>query len=270
MLCDMHTHSEHSHDSGCKIENMLLAQIEKGTAIFAVTDHFDCYSHNDYDIFTPIKRSYDTVKALNEKYKDKCLVLSGIEISEGFWFPEVYEKGISMLDYDVVIGSMHCPRFEGVIHLCANTDFSQFSVERVKQFLEACFDDNLRLLAHTDCDILGHLTYPLRYIVGKYGFDIDITEYYDKIDKILKTVIEKGIALEVNTSSYDFLNDFVPTAEIVRRYYDFGGRMITLGSDAHGCPNASFHFDDAVKMLKEIGFDCIYYFKKRKPIAISI
>lgn len=49
-----------------------------------------------------------------------------------------------------------------------------------------------------------------------------------------------------------------------------GGRMITLGSDAHLAQNASTHFDDAVKMLKEIGFDSVYYFKKRKPFVVHI
>ena len=55
-LADMHTHSENSHDSVCKIEDMLWSQIEKGTKIFAVTDHFDTDSYTRYDVFTPIKR----------------------------------------------------------------------------------------------------------------------------------------------------------------------------------------------------------------------
>ena len=270
MLCDMHTHSENSHDSVCEIEDMLKSQLEKGTTIFAVTDHFDCFSCNDYDIFTPIKRSYDTVQVLNEKYKGKCLVLSGIEIGEGFWFPQVYEKGISMLDYDVVIGSVHCVRVDGLEQAYSTIDFSKISNDCIADYLNTYFDDVLTMLNTTNFDVLAHLTCPLRYIVGKFGCSVDITEYYNKIDKMLKFIIEKNIALEVNTSTYDALNDFMPTFEIVKRYYDLGGRMITLGSDAHLAQNASTHFDDAVKMLKEIGFNSIYYFKKRKPFAVSI
>lgn len=33
LIADMHTHSEFSHDSVCKIEDMCLSQIEKGTKI---------------------------------------------------------------------------------------------------------------------------------------------------------------------------------------------------------------------------------------------
>ena len=57
---DLHTHCEYSHDSICKMEEMCLAQIEKGTKIFAVTDHCDMDSHTTYDIFSQIKSSNET------------------------------------------------------------------------------------------------------------------------------------------------------------------------------------------------------------------
>ena len=91
MPADMHTHSEHSHDSTCRIEEMLRAQKEKGTPIFAVTDHVDTASWQDYDVFTPIQKAHDTVTELNHRCGSP-LLLSGVEISEGFWFPEVYES----------------------------------------------------------------------------------------------------------------------------------------------------------------------------------
>lgn len=53
---DMHTHSEYSHDSVCKTEDMYSAQLKKSTEIFAVTDHFDTASYTDYDVFFPIKK----------------------------------------------------------------------------------------------------------------------------------------------------------------------------------------------------------------------
>ncbi len=270
MLCDMHTHSENSHDSNCKIEDMLKSQLKKGTDIFAVTEHFDAFSNNDYDIFTPLKRTYETVAELNQKYKDKCLLLAGVEIGEGFLFPEIYEKGISFLDYDVVIGSVHCVRFNGLEQAYSTIDFSKLLTVCISDYLNAYFHEILTLIDTTDFDILAHLTCPLRYIIGIYGFDIDISKFNAKIDRILKNIIEKGIALEVNTSSYSVLNDFMPGVDILKRYFDFGGRLVTLGSDAHVAENASIHFDKAVKALKEIGFDGIYYYKKRKPYKVSI
>jgi histidinol phosphatase-like PHP family hydrolase len=48
------------------------------------------------------------------------------------------------------------------------------------------------------------------------------------------------------------------------------GYLLTLGSDAHAAPNASKHFDKAIKEIKEIGFENIFYFEKRKQIQITI
>ena len=107
----MHTHSENSHDSVCRIEEMCASQINKGTKIFAVTDHFDTASFMDYDVFTPIKNACETVERLNEANMEDALILRGIEISEGFWYPEICEKAINMTDYDVVIGSVHLVKY---------------------------------------------------------------------------------------------------------------------------------------------------------------
>ncbi len=267
---DMHTHSENSHDSKCKIEDMMHSQIEKGTNIFAVTDHFDAYSYNDYDIFTPIKSSFDTVKALNNQYYSKCLMLSGIEISEAFWFPEIYEKIKNYIDFDVIIGSVHCVRNQHFTEPYSKFDFSNLHQGVLEEWLDIYFDDMLTMLKFMDFDILAHLTCPLRYIVGKYKRCVDISLYEKRIDKILNEIINRNIALEVNTSSFDRLNDFMPSTDMIKRYYEKGGRLITLGSDAHTPERASINFNKAVKILKEIGFDGVYYFEKRKPYKIDI
>ena len=83
-------------------------------------------------------------------------------------------------------------------------------------------------------------------------------------------IIKKGIALEVNTSAYEVLNDFMPSAEILKKYYAMGGYLITLGSDAHIAKDAAMHFDKAIQILKTIGFSHIFYYKNRKPMQITI
>lgn len=270
MLADMHTHSENSHDSVCNIEDMLVSQQQRGTSIFAVTDHFDTASFIDYDVFTPIQKGYDTVNRLNQKYKDSMLVLSGIEISEGFWYPEIYKKAINLVDYDVVIGSVHLVKYKELTYAYSKIDFSKLSKETVEAYVDAYFDDMLTMLDTMDFDILAHLSCPFRYINGKYNLGLEIAQYEQKIEKILRKIIQKGIALEVNTSSFDGLGDFMPSTDILKKYHDMGGYLITLGSDAHMQEHASCHFDKAMETIKEIGFKHIYYYLKRKPYPIVI
>lgn len=269
-IADMHTHSVNSHDSICEIEDMCLSQIEKGTKIFAVTDHCDMDSYNDYDIYTPIKKSAETVKMLNEKYSGKCLILSGVEMSEGFWHIDQYERIYNLTHYDVIIGSVHCVKYKDYEMPYSRIDFSKFTNEQIYSYLDCYFNDMLKMISTTDFDILAHLTCPLRYITGKYGIETDISVFEDKITEILKTIIKNGIALEVNTSSFALLNDSMPCKDILKKYFNMGGYLITLGSDAHIAENASYCFDKATMCLKEIGFKNIYYFKNRIANQISI
>lgn len=270
LIADMHTHSEYSHDSQCKIEDMCLSQIEKGTNIFAVTDHFDTASYMDYDVFTPIKSSYDTVKKLNMKYGGKCKILAGVEISEGFWYKDILDKITKMLSYDVVIGSVHLVKYKELTMAYSKINFSKLPQSIVEEYLNQYFDDILMMFDTTDFDILAHLTCPLRYIEGKFKFNVNLDLFEDKIITILKRIVKEEKALEVNTSSYGILNDFMPTTELVKKYRDLGGRLITLASDAHVKENASINFSAAVETLKKIGFDSLCYYENRKPIEYKL
>ncbi|MBQ8611856.1 MAG: PHP domain-containing protein [Oscillospiraceae bacterium] len=270
VIADMHTHSEHSHDSVCKIEDMRAAQREKGTQIFAVTDHFDTDSRLAYDVFSPIAAAAKTAAALNARQDGGPLVLAGIEISEGFWHPEVCRRALTLTAYDVVIGSVHLVKYPQLSYAYSAIDFSKLDAGTTARFMDAYFDDMLTMLDSLDFDILAHLTCPVRYINGKFGCGLSLDRYAEKIEVILRRIIQSGIALEVNTSSFALLDDFMPTAKILQKYYDLGGYLITLGSDAHTAQNASIHFDKAIQTLKAIGFRNIFYYKGRKPQPLSI
>lgn len=269
MRADMHTHSESSHDSTCKIEDMALAQLQKGTTIFAVTDHFDTDSYQAYDVFTPIKTAYDTVQTLNARYGDRLLLLSGVEISEGFWHPAQYQKIHDLVNYDVIIGSVHLVQFGELSYAYSKIDFSALPEETVLAYLDAYFDDVLTMLATIDFDILAHLTCPLRYINGKYHLGVTLSRYEEKIERILRTIIEKGIALEVNASYSEAPGSYMPPMEILQKYRALGGRLITVGSDAHIPENASANLDGALAAIKAAGFDTVTFFKGRRPFPVE-
>lgn len=269
-LADMHTHSENSHDSLCKIEDMCLSQIEKGTNIFAVTDHFDTASYLDCDVFAPIEAAYDTAEELNEKYKGMCKILKGVEISEGFWYRDVMEEITKMLPYDVIIGSVHLVKYKELTMAYSKIDFSKLSKGVIEEYIAQYFDDVITMFDTTDFDILAHLTCPLRYINGKFNMNLSLDLYKDKIETIIKRIVIEGKALEVNTSSFGALGDFMPTFDIIKKYRKAGGRLITLGSDAHVKEKASLNFKEAIEAVKKAGFESLYYYENRKPVEYKI
>ncbi len=270
IIADMHTHSEHSHDSICPIAEMAEVQRERGTKIFAVTDHCDIEYWDNQDIPKIIGDSVEDARKQNEAL-DGIEILKGIEICECFWNQAATDKMLALKDYDVIIGSVHAVKFDGNEIPYSKTDFGLMKKKTAEEYLKAYFGDMLTMLKTTEFDILAHLTCPLRYMNGKYKLGIDCKEYKAQITEILEFIIKHNIALEINTSCVGSnYNEFMPEEWIVSLYKDLGGRLITLGSDAHISENASKAFPEALKMLKQNGFDSIYYYKNRKPIKINI
>lgn len=270
VISDLHTHSLCSHDSQCPVEEMQAAQEKMGSAYFATTDHCDTYYYPAAFVKDEIVNSFNNSKALAEKNLSGTTPLTGVELGDGTIYDDIAQEVADMLPYDVIIGSVHGVRFKEVPFYYSQVDFGQFSEEDIYEYLRLYFDDVLRLVETQDIDIMAHLTCPIRYITGKYGIKVDLSRFDKVIRNILGTVIRKSIALEVNTSSYHMIDDFMPGRDIIRRYRSMGGYLVTLGSDAHVSENASIRFDGAVAFLKEADFPDIYLYRGRKAIPCRI
>lgn len=270
IIADMHTHSKYSHDSTELIENTYAAEKERGISFFAVTDHCDTFQHANGDTFDYIAESVEDVRRVNAESDGTVTVLSGVEIGEGFWYPKAARRVEKMKDYDVILGSVHVLKWDNAITPYSGLNFAEYSDKDIFDYLTVYFSDMLTMLKTREFDILTHLTCPIRYFSGKYGLKVDITPHLDAIREILQIIIKRGIALEINTSSFGMIDDFMPSEEIIKMYYDMGGYLVTLGSDAHVASNAALYFDEAIKCLKRIGFRNVFYYKNRKCYQCSI
>ena len=75
---------------------------------------------------------------------------------------------------------------------------------------------------------------------------------------------EKGI--EINTGAINYgLRDLNPCTEILRRYRELGGEIVTTGSDAHEPGTLAQGFERAAQVLTEAGFRYYTVFEKRTP-----
>ena len=235
----------------------------------ANTDHCDVF-HYPADILSHLLRAREEVFRLREEYGDRLTILAGVEIGEGFWFPEATRQVERAADWDVIIGSVHSVRYKNITKPVSACRFADFSDEDAAAYVDAYFDDMLTMLDFGDFDILAHLTGPWRYVEGFGGKKLEMARYEEKIDRILARVLERGLSLEVNTAFYDMMGGTTPNAELLARYRAMGGERITLGSDAHRAIDASTHFDDALATLQSLGFENIYYYQNRKPIPCPI
>lgn len=266
-MVDCHCHTEHSHDATGTVRQLCEQALAQRLSGVTVTDHCDSFLYDKEDIIAPIVDSTADARRMKEEYAGRLKVLVGIELGEAYTQPAVTKQVLSVTKYDVVLGSVHQLGEEPPY---STIDFSTYTPEQIHDFMKRYFADMLKMIRTCDFDVLTHLTCPLRYITGKYGFSVDLDQF-SEVGTILKEIVQRKIALEVNTSclggGYD---TWMPTRHILRQYRYFGGYLITLASDAHDPRNVGREFRRTRQLLRELGFRNAYYYENRIPIPYSL
>ena len=270
-MFNSHVHSDFSHDCNAPMEKMCESAIASGLYGICVTDHFNadsCISQNSYrSVLNSVKKA----RELSLKYKDKLLITAGVEMSDVFRKPEYSARLIKAIRPDSIIMSVHNVVLDNLPENIARMRFSDMKPEKVQHIIAVYFKELIAAVTLTDFDICAHLTLPYRYTNGVYGLGLSYERFLPEIKKILSILIDRNKALEINTSDvFHQLCDFMPDENIVRMYYEMGGRLVTIGTDAHNPNNISSGFKEAKQMLKKSGFKSYCYYKNRKPFEILL
>lgn len=269
ILIDLHSHSTLSPD-GCDTPmKMAERACEMGLKHFALTDHIEADKFDEWDYAGSVKKSYGEYLEIKERFGDKMEVYYGAELGQALYNTELTDKILEENDFDFILGSQHRTR---------SFKYLGVSPEEGKLLLKEYFDEVLALAEWGRFCSLSHLNYPLRYIEVDWRSEnlpricrIDMSPYRAVIDKILETIVSKEIALEVNSAGIrKGLGVSMPDADIVRRYKALGGKMITVGSDAHRVADVAADIPQCLEMLKENGFNEICAFKRKQPVFIKI
>jgi len=269
ILTDFHTHSHFSGDCDTPLEDMISRAVSLGMSHLCLTEHFD----PDYPVKEGENLNFhlDTENyrkdflSFQDKYKDKIQLLWGVELGlqdHLFEFLDAYTK---KHPFDFILASSH---------LCNGEDpyYPEFFFGKDEEqvYLEYFSGILKNVQNYQGYDVYAHLDYIVRYGPNKdarYSYD----KYRDLFDMILKTLIEKGKGIELNTGGLKYgLKDVHPYSPILKRYHELGGEIITIGSDAHTPSNLLHHFDRAADVLKSCGFQYYTIFKERKPQFIRL
>ena len=277
-LIDCHTHSTNSPDGHSSPEEMLNTAMEKGFSAYALTDHCEVNrwfsiehygaepnEYDTYDFGADFEKSMRHNTALKEKYNGKINFLCGIELGQAPFDFGLSEAIVSDRRLDFVIGSIH--------QIKAKDDFAflDYSNNDIDKLLTDYYDDMYSLCKWNKFDILGHITYPLRYIEGDNGIKVDMSEYEEIIRLCFKTLIENGKGIEINTSGLrQAYGQTFPNLYWVKMFREMGGEILSLGSDAHKAEDLGKGIEDGAKIALEAGFTHLCYFKERKPNFIKI
>jgi histidinol-phosphatase (PHP family) len=263
---DFHMHTDFSTDCETPARVMIEEAINKNLETICVTDHNDMdypfYEDTGTEAFTLNVDEYmKTLSSLKNEYAGRINIRIGIEIGLQPHLGEYYKKLMQKYAFDFVIGSVH------VIH-GKDPYYQEMLLEGSDEDLyREAFEETLKNLDKVnDFDVLGHIDYVVRY--GKHkARDYSYQKYADLLDEIINKVIDTGKGIELNTSGFKYGLGFChPHPDVIRRYRELGGEVITIGADGHKPEHIAYDFHKTSEILKACGFKYYTEFKARKPI----
>ncbi len=265
VLADSHVHSTFSGDGKATMEEQIQKAISLGLRSVTFTEH------NDFDfpyregeapdtfLLNADSYLYDLLR-LKAKYEDRIRIFYGVELGLQ---PESVKKNLIFArahEYDFIIGSSH---------ICHGRDpyYPDFfegrsEAEAHREYFESILE-NLRVFSNFD--VYGHLDYVVRYGRNKDA-EYSYARHADIIDEILKWLIENEKGIEINTGGLrSGLRECNPCWDIVKRYKELGGEIVTVGSDAHETDFLAYRIDEVGEKLKELGFSYYAVYENRLP-----
>lgn len=279
-LIDCHTHTQFSVDSEADIRKMIERAIELSLTAYAITDHCEAnrwYSKEHYgdvkvypyfDSGKDYEASVSSITELKEEYRGRIKLICGTELGQAQEFPEIAENVLRDDRLDFMIGSLHqLPATEDF----ALMDYTGMTQGDVEALLDRYFSQIYELCKWAGFDVLGHLTYTLRYIEGENGFKIDMSRYDEVIAESFRELAKKGKGIEINTSGLrQKYGRAFPELKYVKLFKDMGGEIISLGSDAHFVEHLGAHIGVGADIARQAGFDRVAYFERHIPQFVKL
>lgn len=269
---DMHMHTWFSTDSEACPCDMADEAVRKGLKTICFTDHFDKddLEWGEEGIFD-VDAYFVEMQKLQEEYAGKLNIRIGIELGLRTYLKDYYEELTKKYPFDFVIGSVHNVPYkkdaEGNILYTDPAAEKLFTDRTDKEAYRLMMETTLENVRTSDCfQTLGHLDYVVRYGKSREK-EYSYTDYADIIDEILKLLIEKEKGLEVNSAGLKYGLPFAhPHPDVLKRYRELGGEIITIGADAHKPEHIAYDFARAEEILKSCGFKYYTEFFEQKPV----
>ncbi|MBO4391999.1 MAG: histidinol-phosphatase HisJ family protein [Clostridia bacterium] len=261
---DCHIHTDFSPDGKQTPQEMINAAVAAGLTEITVTEHCEC---NDNAALpagaTPwpdldVKSYTETFEKLRENSPIKINI--GIEIGQATQGKEYAAKMTAAYNWDFILGSLHNVRNE--LDFC----YINYKERDFKKLFSEYFDQLYETVLLGGFSSLSHLYYPVRYIY-RAGMSVDMSVFDEQIYAVLELCAKKDIGLEINTSTLnDKYADFVPGLKYASVFKKLGGKIVTVGSDAHRADRVGLGINAAYEMIKQAGFTEVATFEKQIPV----
>ena len=265
MHFDAHVHSAASPDSELNPVDAINTLKSKGLGVI-FTEHVDfVIPQTGMDMSAPdapndgyeFTCDFDIYPSRYHKLRGSSVLL-GLEIGLTAAFLPVNNQ-LADGDYDFILGSIHYVDGHNVYTSSSSMEARSFCrryLTYAKEMVEVSgFFDSF-----------AHIEYVARYS-NKIGRMFHYKNFAEEFDALLKTLAERDLAMEINTSRFG--NDGVAgqLLPIYKRFNELGGRYVTIGSDAHTVSNLGRYYKKAVGIAAIAGLVPVYYQGRKRFVC---
>lgn len=282
MTFDNHNHSQFSFDGKrTSVEESARAAVSKGLSGIAFTDHCDFFVpkmkaeyenlvEETFDIEEQ-QKEINRIQAMMDNEAASCgrpslKLLKGIEIGMHEEHHEDIRGVLRSNSFDQIIASVHY--LDGIDPFFGGYYEDKSWKEAYAHYLETIYKEMTWL---KDFDIMGHFDYVVRYAPYPQTC-LKYRDFSDILDEMMLYLIHEGKALEINTKSYQTYSgrDVTLDSDVLVRYREMGGEIISLGSDSHDPHRVGHSFAHYSGLLKSLGFRWTAHYEKRKLVQLPL
>ena len=265
---DAHLHTDQSPDSSVPIDVYAAQAVERGIPEIAITDHVDFDPRDPAFEYTRYEDRERTVRDAAERWGKRGVVIRfGAELTYNRRWEEDVRDHLARYRYDYVIGSVH------------DWPESPYWPSRVRSFvegrpleeiLEPYYAEVIAAARSGLFDTIGHLDVVKRYL-HPFVTASDLAERPDLQEPALRTIIDAGAVLEVNSSGLRYPGaETYPSAAVVARYRQLGGERVVVGSDAHSRGSFAARLDESYGHLAAAGFQALTFRRGAELVQIRV
>lgn len=255
---DQHFHTFLSFDSNEQFENYLAFQPE----VLVATDHFDLknpanHFQDDIPDYALLEKK---LQALQPTSTTKFL--KGIEIGVVPGQETKISEYLAQHPYDLKLVS---------IHQNGKFDYMDDRVTKKDKFAvaSAYFDQMDQVLdSFTDGHVLTHFDYGLRRL--SFRPEELAAHFEKKLLAIFKKVVSHDLALELNAKSFGRYQNAALYRYAIPLYQSVGGKLFTLGSDAHQAADYQLLFAEMSQLLQEFSVEQLVVFQGNERYYTSL
>ncbi|MFW9866476.1 MAG: histidinol-phosphatase HisJ [Candidatus Thorarchaeota archaeon] len=282
---DWHVHTSLCRHAEGSAEDYVKKGIEIKLDVIGISDHFpyeylrnssiviEEVPYQEYAMTLKEVDSYlNTIEELKKKYQNQIQIRTAFEIDYFKNQEELlnvqFKRRLNDLDY--VLGSVHI--LNGRSGLFAFDDRRFLEMYKEYESIDIIYIEYFHKLQNMinsnefKFDILSHFDLPKKYNKRPINKKLVMNEAI----KTLELIKKRDLTIEINTGGMrKEVKEQYPSFEIVEHIFELD-IPILLGSDAHKPDDLAHNFKMIINRLKQIGFNQLAHFNKRKRTFIEI